>query len=300
MKQKGFTLIELLAVIVVLAVIALIAIPIITNVIDKAKQGALKDSAYGILDTGEMYLAKNMKEGISDTLEFTCSNGKCVSGTEEIAYKGNIDSGKVRIYSDNKIELCITDNKNAALKRVSDKEITVSTGTCDYGELNYDVNALVSKDDFDKITKELNELQKKYDEIIDKGDATTDDIIKGKKAVVNGIEITGTREEKSMMLLGTFTGECQENYVLDVKTLLSNYELLTVDNFVITNNFSWHTSNGSIPGNGYVSFQAFSPTYSYDASSGQLTITVGGGFLDSPNNAYDQRIGNTGKIYYVN
>ena len=119
------------------------------NVIETAKKGALKDSAYGILDASEIYLAKNMKEGITDTLEFTCSNGKCVSGIEEIAYKGNIDSGKVRIYSDNKIELCITDNKNAALKRVSDKEVKVETGTCNYGELNYGVNALVSKETLD-------------------------------------------------------------------------------------------------------------------------------------------------------
>ena len=172
MKQKGFTLIELLAVIVVLAVIALIAIPVITSVIDKAKQGALKDSGYGILDSAEMYLAKNIKEGIKETLEFTCSNNKCLSGTEEISYKGNIETGKIRIYTDNKIELCITDNKNAALKRVSAKEITVSTGTCNYGELNYEVNALVSKETLDAKQKELeekqeelNELQKQLDEL---------------------------------------------------------------------------------------------------------------------------------------
>ena len=41
MKKKGFTLIELLAVIVILAIIALIAIPLIGNVIEKAKIGAL-------------------------------------------------------------------------------------------------------------------------------------------------------------------------------------------------------------------------------------------------------------------
>ena len=181
MKQKGFTLIELLAVIVVLAVIALIAIPIITSVIDKAKVGALKDSAYGILDSAEMYLAKNMSKGIDDTMEFTCNNGKCLSGEEEINYKGKIESGKVRIYADSKIELCVTDNKSSALKTIANKKVEVVAGTCNYGELNYDVSALVSKDDYDK-------LQSKYDELINKvneSDATSNDIKLNKKAVTS-------------------------------------------------------------------------------------------------------------------
>ena len=55
--KKGFTLLELLAVIVVLAIIALIAIPIITNVIEKAKQGSAVDSAYGYIDTIEKSVA---------------------------------------------------------------------------------------------------------------------------------------------------------------------------------------------------------------------------------------------------
>ena len=52
-NKKGFTLIELLAVIVILAVIALIATPIILNMINNAKQGAAKDSAYGYIDAIE-------------------------------------------------------------------------------------------------------------------------------------------------------------------------------------------------------------------------------------------------------
>ena len=45
MKRKGFTLIELLAVIVVLAIIALIAVPIVLNLINNAKKGAVKESS---------------------------------------------------------------------------------------------------------------------------------------------------------------------------------------------------------------------------------------------------------------
>lgn len=60
MKQKGFTLIELLAVIVILAVIALIATPIIMNVIDDAKAGAAKDSAYGYIKAVELELSNQL------------------------------------------------------------------------------------------------------------------------------------------------------------------------------------------------------------------------------------------------
>ena len=45
MKKKGFTLIELLAVIVILAIIALIATPIVMNVIENSKKGAVERGA---------------------------------------------------------------------------------------------------------------------------------------------------------------------------------------------------------------------------------------------------------------
>ncbi|MDD3392807.1 MAG: prepilin-type N-terminal cleavage/methylation domain-containing protein, partial [Bacilli bacterium] len=48
-SNKGFTLVELLAVIVILAIIALIATPLIMNIINEAKEGAAKDSAYAYI-----------------------------------------------------------------------------------------------------------------------------------------------------------------------------------------------------------------------------------------------------------
>ena len=222
MKQKGFTLIELLAVIVVLAIIALIAIPIITNVIDKAKVGALKDSAYGILDAAEIYLAKNMSEGIDDTIEFTCSNGKCINGDKEISYKGQIETGRIRIYSDSKIELCITDNKYSALKRVTDKEVQVETGTCKYDELSYDVSALVSKDDYDNLKQELDEYKAKFNT---ETTATSEDILKGKTAynnIGNLIEGSYTQEIRSMAETSTFTADTDDTCVLVATVGLSS------------------------------------------------------------------------------
>ena len=64
MKRKNaFTLIELLAIIVILAIIAVITVPIILNIIDNSKKGAVTDSAYGYKDALQKYnitlLARN-------------------------------------------------------------------------------------------------------------------------------------------------------------------------------------------------------------------------------------------------
>lgn len=94
-NTKGFTLIELLAVIVILAVIALIATPIIMNVINDAKTGANKDSAYGIIKAIETEIAQKMVDDTTYTAPTSCnidSNGtKC--GDIDIHYKGTKASG---------------------------------------------------------------------------------------------------------------------------------------------------------------------------------------------------------------
>ena len=61
MKNKnGFTLIELLAVIVVLAVVALITVPVVLNVIERVRKESYKDSVYGIMESGKIYLASHI------------------------------------------------------------------------------------------------------------------------------------------------------------------------------------------------------------------------------------------------
>ena len=57
--KKGFTLIELLAVIVIISIVALITVPILLNVIDNAKIGTLRNSAYGIIESADLYFAQN-------------------------------------------------------------------------------------------------------------------------------------------------------------------------------------------------------------------------------------------------
>ncbi len=69
--KRGFTLVELLATIVILAIVSLITIPIITGVINKTRLNSLKNSAYGLLEASNLYMAqyqidKNIRFDIND------------------------------------------------------------------------------------------------------------------------------------------------------------------------------------------------------------------------------------------
>ena len=87
-KQKGFTLIELLAIIVILAIIAVITVPIILNVIDNAKRGTAKDSAYGYKDAINKYYVSGMLEDESIKLsgDYNVIDGKL--GEYDIPFSG--------------------------------------------------------------------------------------------------------------------------------------------------------------------------------------------------------------------
>ena len=88
-KKKGFTLIELLAIIVILAIIAVITVPIILGIVDEAKKGTAKDSAYGYKDavnkfyTSQLMNNKDfkMKDKIYTISELSLA-GVNVSGSE--------------------------------------------------------------------------------------------------------------------------------------------------------------------------------------------------------------------------
>ena len=106
-NTKGFTLIELLAVIVILAIIALIATPIVLNLINKAREGASKDTAFGVKKAAELYYAESLIYDTSafETINFTCTNSgstkECANGTGEskktLKIDGTIPSGTVTI-----------------------------------------------------------------------------------------------------------------------------------------------------------------------------------------------------------
>lgn len=94
-NTKGFTLIELLAVIVILAIIALIATPMVLNTIDKAKEGAIKASAYNVISAVETQIATEMLTDTSKSFDSWTSPSVSVKGTEVKEISLTISNGVV-------------------------------------------------------------------------------------------------------------------------------------------------------------------------------------------------------------
>ena len=130
MRKNGFTLIELLGGIVILSIIALITIPIISNVINKARLQSLKNSAYGMLDATNLYYAQNEP---TKNLRFDIEDNTMTSSdtTKMISYKGNIKDGSLILNKNGKVTICITDGKNSAYKNYTESSVTlVEKQTC--------------------------------------------------------------------------------------------------------------------------------------------------------------------------
>ena len=72
--KKGFTLIELLAVIVILAIISLIAVPIIIDIINDARKGAMKSSVSNIVAAAKTYYAEQSLDASNNTDALIDSN----------------------------------------------------------------------------------------------------------------------------------------------------------------------------------------------------------------------------------
>ena len=130
-KKEGFTLIELLAVIVILAIIALIAVPTIINIINKANKSAFKDTAYGIVNAGELYYAEKLldTEGMTSNETFTFPNG--MNGLQ---IKGKMpESGSMVVNSDGDVALAISNSRYCATKGFGDKDVTITENfeTCE-------------------------------------------------------------------------------------------------------------------------------------------------------------------------
>ena len=162
-RNKGFTLIELLAVIVVLAVIALITTPLISNVIEKSKKGALQDSAYGLIESANIYYAQGILDESNTKTEFTFQNGEQTSESK-LSYKGKIENGSLRLYSDGKSAVCITEGNYAAIKNVNEKTVTVVKGRCSYNSETEEYETVGVCQD---LQDEIEALKKKHQEEID-------------------------------------------------------------------------------------------------------------------------------------
>ena len=132
MKKKGFTLIELLAVIVILAIIALIAIPLIGNVIEKAKIGALENSVNGLVESANMYYANQSIKGeqaVETVFDFI--NGEQTS-SQKLEYKGKVYNGKLILHANGEVAVCIDDKEHYAYKNKDNDEVVSGVGTCLY------------------------------------------------------------------------------------------------------------------------------------------------------------------------
>ena len=97
-KRNGFTLIELLAVIAILAIILLIAVPMILEVINKAKKSAFTSSCKMIISAAEKHYALGLATGDNNlkTYSFTTPVGAEVAASTFVTAKG-ITAGKVAI-----------------------------------------------------------------------------------------------------------------------------------------------------------------------------------------------------------
>ena len=124
-NKKGFTLVELLAVIIVLAVVAVISIPVIGNLIDKAKKDMLRDSAINLVDSGKTYYANALMdndEGLESSKKFTIGEN-----INELDFKGRLpSSGYLEISTKGDISLAVVSGEYCAKKEFYDTEIIIT------------------------------------------------------------------------------------------------------------------------------------------------------------------------------
>ena len=121
-NKKAFTLIELLAVIVILAIIALIAVPVIINIINKANKSAFKDTAYGIINAGELYFAQRQLEPNGMLKDETFD----LSSMTELELKGEVPAGEILITKEGNIALAVKNNRYCITKSIIDKDVTIT------------------------------------------------------------------------------------------------------------------------------------------------------------------------------
>lgn len=177
-RKKGFTLIELLAIIVILAIIAVITVPIILNIIDNSKKGAIVNSANGYLKSLEIFIAEKKLDNINNSQNGTyyIKNGKIkqqiASNTieYEIPISGEKPTSGILTYTNNKIEgNIIFDNYIVSIEDSTPKEAVkinkTSDSFCEENNITNIKGCLIlneSKEDYDE---SINIIKEKTNEI---------------------------------------------------------------------------------------------------------------------------------------
>ena len=157
-KTKAFTLIELLAIIVILAIIAVITVPIILNIIENSKRGAVQDSAYGYVEAVEKNYVSNLLDDSSSKLNGTyiVSDGNFNGG--EINLSGSKPTNGYLIYEDNKLSVGCLEFDGYKSIYTNGKFNSSVTGECEITTLYYsfDSNASMGTNGMltDKVSQE--------------------------------------------------------------------------------------------------------------------------------------------------
>ena len=136
-KKNAFTLIELLAIIVILAIIAVITVPIILNIIENSRMGAVKDSAYGYKDAINKWYVSRLSEN---------PNYNIASGTYSTEIFGDTTEGNkpdnnsyVEIENNNIINGCLQFDEYKV--EITDGKINeAEKGTCEELETRMIIN----------------------------------------------------------------------------------------------------------------------------------------------------------------
>ena len=139
-KRRGFTLIELLSVIVILAIISLIATPIVLNIINSARKGAVVRSAEGVLKASKLYYIQSQLNPTNneDGISFNCDKKGCISTkTDEsgelikLDLDGVVGEGYVNISKEGKVSFKLSKDGYCTYKYVGENKIKIKKGNCD-------------------------------------------------------------------------------------------------------------------------------------------------------------------------
>ncbi len=129
-KSKGFTLMELLSIIIILSFIAIITVPIILNLIIKAKKEAFIASSYSIVQAAKNNFIEKLYYGeYPQDVVFTYNNGIEVSSPNGyvLNYGGEKPrSGQVSLKSTGKVAITLYNGTWCSIKNYDDAKIIIS------------------------------------------------------------------------------------------------------------------------------------------------------------------------------
>ena len=125
--KKGFTLIELLAVIVILGLILLIIVPIVSDVINRARGDAFESSVNSLIRTVESDYAQDTSETLPSQKTYVFVNGVQTEGPELKIGGKKPQNGHITIQRNGKIEVVLDDGKTCITKPFDAENVTTRT-----------------------------------------------------------------------------------------------------------------------------------------------------------------------------